>query len=89
MEVLQNSDPIEFQMKIAYVDWRKTRFWKLFEAIAYTLPAITLITLTTNHLIQIRKDVIKQHRYANDPNRFTISDHGGGSNFMIEKGESA
>jgi len=73
-------------MKVAFVGWRYTSFWKIWSPLACLLPSMTLITMVTNHLIQIRKDVIKQHRYANDPKVLTEPTRGGGNNHMIEKG---
>jgi hypothetical protein len=75
-------------MKMAFVGWRYTSFWKIWSPLAYLLPSMTLITMVTNHLIQIRKDVIKQHRYANHLSRLTSASYGGGNNHKIEKGLS-
>jgi hypothetical protein len=68
---VENMDPDEIKIKFSYVDWRETKFWKRFAPIACILPSMVLLTLTTNHLIKIRKDVIKQYRCANDVNEFT------------------
>ena len=45
------------------------------------------MTLTVMSIVDIRNDVIKQHRYANHPVKFTDYNNGGGSIFIIEKGK--
>jgi hypothetical protein len=75
-------------MKMAFVGWRYTSFWKIWSPLVYLLPSMTLITMVTNHLIQIRKDVINHLRYANLPSKLTGAAYGGGNNMKIEKEQS-
>jgi len=86
--VLKESDKMTvgqmMSIKLAIVGWRYTSFWKIWSHLAYSLPLMTLITMVTNHLIHIRKDVIKQHRYANHHTRLTSAQYGGGNNHKIE-----
>ena len=59
------------ELKVAFEKWTFTDFWKRWVSVFVSIPIITLVTLTTNELIKLRKDVLKGYRWANDVSELT------------------